>query len=333
MTRVRSATKPREGLDRIELRTLAVALLASLLLWNLPFGGVLLYPFKLLATWLHELSHGLAMLVTGAGFERVLIYRDTSGLAFPVYRVDDPGQAVIAAAGYMGTPLWGGLLLVITPTPRAARWALAVLAVLMGVSVVTVVGNEFGQMVVLGMAGVAAGCALLVPGRWRLMIAHFVAAQSCVNALLDIRVLFRPQQVVNGENTRLSDAHAMAAATFGTTETWAVWTWAITWQRRSLAPRQRFEVQVIAMSVVVVRRQHQMKQARADQLTLQHLEGLRVLRRRCTDTVHLVAEPGLVVAIDAKRARRTVEGGEIDRETVRVLRRHVGTGDQASRIT
>lgn len=229
MTRVRSATKPREGLDRIELRTLAVALLASLLLWNLPFGGVLLYPFKLLATWLHELSHGLAMLVTGAGFERVLIYRDTSGLAFPVYRVDDPGQAVIAAAGYMGTPLWGGLLLVITPTPRAARWALAVLAVLMGVSVVTVVGNEFGQMVVLGMAGVAAGCALLVPGRWRLMIAHFVAAQSCVNALLDIRVLLRPQQVVNGENTRLSDAHAMAAATFGTTETWAVWTWAITW--------------------------------------------------------------------------------------------------------
>lgn len=229
MTRVRSATKPRGGMDRIELRTLAVALLASLVLWNLPFGGVLLYPFKLLATWLHELSHGLAMLVTGAGFERVLIYRDTSGLAFPVYRVDDAGQAVIAAAGYMGTPLWGGLLLVITPSPRAARWALGVLAVLMAISVVTVVGNDFGQMVVLGMAGVAAGCALLLPGRWRLAVAHFVAAQSCINALLDIRVLLRPQQVVNGENTRLSDAHAMAAATFGTTETWAVWTWAITW--------------------------------------------------------------------------------------------------------
>jgi hypothetical protein len=51
--------------DPVELRTLAVALLASLLLWNLPFGGVLLYPFKLLATWLHELSHGLAMMITG----------------------------------------------------------------------------------------------------------------------------------------------------------------------------------------------------------------------------------------------------------------------------
>jgi hypothetical protein len=51
-----STSNPSEPTDRLELRTLAFALLASLLLWNLPFGGVLLYPFKLLATWLHELS-------------------------------------------------------------------------------------------------------------------------------------------------------------------------------------------------------------------------------------------------------------------------------------
>ena len=54
--RARGSTRERP--IALELRTLAIALLASLLLWNLPFGGVLLYPFKLLATWLHELSHG-----------------------------------------------------------------------------------------------------------------------------------------------------------------------------------------------------------------------------------------------------------------------------------
>jgi hypothetical protein len=228
MTRSARSTKPRPGLDRIELRTLAVALLVSLVLWNVPFGGLVLYPFKLLATWLHELSHGLAMMITGAGFERVLIYRDTSGLAFPTWKIDDIGQSFIAAAGYMGTPLWGAVLLVITPTPRAARWALVVMAVLMAVSAVTVVDNDFGKWAVLAMSGVVVVCGFL-PGRWRLMVAHFIAAQSCVNALLDIRVLLRPQQVVNGMNTRLSDAHAMADATFGTTATWAVWTWAITW--------------------------------------------------------------------------------------------------------
>src|SRR5690606_38633538 len=107
--------------DRHELRTLAIALLASLLLWNLPFGGILLYPFKLLATWLHELSHGIAMILTGAGFDHIVIYRDTSGLAYAYTSVGSLGTAIIAAAGYMGTPLWGAVLLVVTPTPQTAR--------------------------------------------------------------------------------------------------------------------------------------------------------------------------------------------------------------------
>jgi len=225
--------------DRLELRTLAFALLASLLLWNLPFGGVLLYPFKLLATWLHELSHGLAMLLTGVGFDRVLIYRDTSGLAYGSSEAGRVASAIIAAAGYMGTPLWGALLLVVSPDARWARRALLVLAALLVGTSLTVIdmpdGDRFGPWAI-GAIGVAcAAAALVMPGRLRLAIAHFVAAQSCVDALLDIRVLLRPSQVVGGKVAGASDAHNMAAATFGTTATWAVWTWAIVWLLWSLA--------------------------------------------------------------------------------------------------
>jgi len=42
-------------------------------------------------------------------------------------------------------------------------------------------------------------------------------------------VLLRPSQVVGGKIAGASDAHNMAAATFGTTATWAIWTWAIVW--------------------------------------------------------------------------------------------------------
>jgi preprotein translocase subunit SecG len=221
-----------------ELRTLAFALLASLLLWNLPSGGVLLYPFKLLATWLHELSHGLAMLITGAGFDHVLIYRDTSGLAYGQTEAGPIGKAVIAAAGYMGTPLWGAVLLVVTPNARMARWALLVLAGLLIGTAATVIdspdGDPFGPMVVATTGVVCCVAALVAPGSWRLAIAHFLAAQSCVNAILDIRVLLRPSQVVGGQIAGASDAHNMAAATFGTTATWAVWTWAILWLLWSL---------------------------------------------------------------------------------------------------
>jgi hypothetical protein len=173
-----------------ELRTLAFALLASLLLWNLPIGGLVLYPFKLLATWLHELSHGLAMMATGAGFDYVLVYRDTSGLAYAKSSVGPFGTAIIAAAGYMGTPLWGAVLLVVTPTARAARRALFALAGLLLFSSIFVVAarpdDSFGPWAIAGIGGGVALCGML-PARWRIATAHFLAAQSCVNALLDIR--------------------------------------------------------------------------------------------------------------------------------------------------
>ena len=223
-----------------EPRTLALALLGSLLLWNLPFGGVLLYPFKLLATWMHELSHGVAMLASGAGFDHILIYRDTSGLAYATTSVGSVGTAVIAAAGYMGTPVWGAVLLVATHDGRTARRALLVLAaLLLGTALFVVAPTKleggFGPWAT-GLIGAAVFvCALVLPPRLRLFGAHFLAAQACCNALLDIRVLMRPSQVVGGQVAGGSDAHNMALATFGTTEAWAVWTWAIAWLVWSLA--------------------------------------------------------------------------------------------------
>lgn len=227
-----------EATPPLELRTIAIALLASLLLWNLPFGGVLLYPFKLLATWLHELSHALAMIVTGTGVERVVIYRDTSGLAYSSSQQGAIAKPIIAAAGYMGTALWGAVLLVVTPHGRAARFALLGLAALLGVSALWVIEpgrDQFGPLAVGAIGAAFAVCAMVLPARWRLAVAHFVAAQSCVNALLDIRVLLRPAQVVDGVTVGASDAHNMANATFGTTETWAIWFWAIAWLLWSLA--------------------------------------------------------------------------------------------------
>jgi hypothetical protein len=225
--------------QRHEMQTLAIALLVSLLAWNLPRGGWLLYPFKLLATWLHELSHGLAMIVTGAGFDHVIIYKDTSGLAYAYTTVGSFGTAIIAAAGYMGTPLWGAALLVVTPDARSARRALLVLAgLLIGTTILVIApdpkGDHFGQWAVPAIGVGVAACALLLPPRVRVFGAHFIAVQACVNALLDIRVLLRPSQVVNGKLAGMSDAGNMALNTFGTAETWAVWTWAIIWLAWSL---------------------------------------------------------------------------------------------------
>ncbi|CAN5345907.1 M50 family metallopeptidase [soil metagenome] len=224
---------------RRELRTLALALVASLVLWNLPFGGVLSYPFKLVATWLHEMSHGLLMICTGAELDHVVIYKDTSGLSYAVYAISNAGTAAIAAAGYMGTPLWGAVLLVVTPTARRARWALLAFAVVMFATVILAIvptpeEGRFGQLAITGIASALVVCALVLPPRVRVFVAHFIAAQACINALLDIRVLLRPVQVVGGSLTATSDATQMAVNTFGSHATWGVWFWAVVWLAWSL---------------------------------------------------------------------------------------------------
>jgi hypothetical protein len=214
-------------------RALAIALLASLVLWNLPFGGFLLYPFKLLATWMHELSHGIVMLISGAGFDRMEIYRDGSGLAFARYGVGPFASGAIAAAGYMGTPVWGTAMLLGARGARSNRGVLAGLgAVLVGTALI-VVSNGFGQTA-LAITGGAVIAVALAPQRIVHFMVQLIGAQACVNAVLDIRVLFRPALVVDGSVVGASDAHAMARATVGTDEKWAVWMWAGIWLAWSL---------------------------------------------------------------------------------------------------
>ncbi|MCP4448663.1 MAG: M50 family metallopeptidase [Myxococcales bacterium] len=205
-------------------RALILALLVSLLLWNLPFGGLLLYPFKLLATWLHEMSHGAIMLLSGAGFEHLKIFSDTSGIAQAQHSVGVAGRAAIHSAGYMGTALFGAVFLVLGQTRPGARSILATLGAALGLSGLLWIDNEFGRSVAcIGFASCVA-ISLVPSERIAILITNFVATQACINAVLDIRVLFRADMVINGKAERASDAHNMAAATFGNHLVWAtVW--------------------------------------------------------------------------------------------------------------
>jgi hypothetical protein len=215
-------------------RGLGLALVASLVLWQLPFGGFLLYPFKLLATWIHELSHGLVMLTLGAGFDHMEVFRDTSGLAHQAVAVGPVRGAMIAAAGYMGTPVFGATMMIAAPRAGIARRAVFGMGAALALSAALVVSNSFGQIAVAISAAVLIAVALALPARWVVGAAYVLASQACVNAVLDIRVLFRPTLLVNGEVAGASDASNMALATFGTDAPWAVRLWATVWLAWSL---------------------------------------------------------------------------------------------------
>lgn len=224
-------------------QALFLALLVSLSLWSLPFGGFVLYPFKLLSTWVHEMFHGIAMMLTGAGFSRIEVFRDTSGLAFQERGQGGLVVAVIASAGYMGAALLGSLLLIITQRWNRPRSVLLALAIALALSLLLWVSNDFGQGVVAIGAIALLLLARFAPEPVAVFLASFLAAQACINAVLDIRILFRPVLVIDDKIVQVSDAQSMAAATFGSPEMWAglwmVWSFACFYVALRLARPKR----------------------------------------------------------------------------------------------
>ena len=65
--------------EHIKALVLAGAILIVLPL--LPLGNLVLYPFMILSTWFHEMGHGMAAVMVGYDFERLVLFPDGSGVA------------------------------------------------------------------------------------------------------------------------------------------------------------------------------------------------------------------------------------------------------------
>ena len=77
-----SKSRPAEsGRDRLIAAFLLAALVSAGLHFAQPWGRYVLYPFALLATWAHEMGHGLAALLFGGSFHELDLYPDLGGQA------------------------------------------------------------------------------------------------------------------------------------------------------------------------------------------------------------------------------------------------------------
>jgi Peptidase M50B-like len=202
---------------------LAVAVAVSLLASLTPWALVLLYPFKLFTTWVHECSHALAAVLVGGRVAAITIQPDTSGLTRSLVPASRLAAGIVASAGYLGAAVVGCLLLAATRVPR---WAHAILLGISGcllLSLLLWVRNLFGAAVVLAL-GLALG-ALARKGMANAVrfVLSLLAVQVALNAVYDIRVLF---QVDGGP----SDAVTMSRLFL-----LPAWMWATAWMLTSFA--------------------------------------------------------------------------------------------------
>lgn len=198
--------------DRNERIGLLLALAAiSVALWQTWIGMLVLYPFTILATWFHEMGHGIAAMLLGGRFEELLIFPDGSGVAVSSRPVDEMGviEALVAAGGPLGPPVAGSALIVASRNRRSTRIALFVLGAALVISSLVWVRTPVG-LVVLPLLGAA----ILAAARFgstahQRFAIQFLGVQACISIWQQFGYLFTPGGVVDGQLQR-SDTGAIA---------------------------------------------------------------------------------------------------------------------------
>lgn len=199
-------------------RWLGLAALSLILigLWQVPWLGWAVYPFRLFGTFVHELSHGLMAMATGGTFLRFRVSADLSGVAQSAGGV----RFLIASAGYVGSAVFGGLLLLLHSRGVRVRTLLAALGLLLALLAALFLRNAFGWL--------AAGClsAALIAAAWKLsepwqqLLFDLLALQLVLDGYSSLWTVFR----LSRDTSVTTDAQTMASLTW-----LPAWSWAMIW--------------------------------------------------------------------------------------------------------
>lgn len=182
----------------------------SIALWQTEEGRYALYPFTILATWFHEMGHGLAAILTGSEFERLVIYPDGSGVAYSLRPSDGYGitNAFIAASGPLGPAIAGAILIVSSRTAGATKVALTLLGAALLISTLIWVRSMTGWLILPALGLAILALALRGPAAWQHFGIQFLGVQASISVWQQFGYLFSTGGVEPGQ---MSDTAAIAS--------------------------------------------------------------------------------------------------------------------------
>jgi hypothetical protein len=182
-----------------------------LALWD----TAVVYPFRVFVVFLHEISHGIAAVLTGGAIESIGLSFDEGG----VCRTRGGWPFVILNAGYLGSLAWGAVFLVAGERQRQARSVIAAVGLFTLVVTLVYVRTLFGfGYGLFASVALLATAARLAPGVSEVLLAT-IGATCALYAVWDVAtdVLLR--------HAAQSDAAALAQLTHVPAAAWGVaWT-------------------------------------------------------------------------------------------------------------
>jgi hypothetical protein len=185
-----SVTPP--TVEPMGLTWLIAAAIATVLLWQFPAGDYILYPFSILATWFHEMGHGLMALLLGGQFHQLQIFSNGSGVAsYSISRALWPiGPALVAAAGPMGPPIAGAGLILASRSFNTASLTLKILGGILLFSTLLWVRSWFGLLAIPILGIIILGISLKTHQWMQGFAIQFLGVQACVSTFHQLNYLF-----------------------------------------------------------------------------------------------------------------------------------------------
>ena len=150
----------------------------TLLLWD----TFVVYPFRLFVVFLHEISHGIAAVLTGGSIVRIGLSFDEGGVCL----TRGGWRLLILNTGYLGSLLWGALFLLLGARRTRSRSVIGAVGVFTLAVTLAYVRTWFGFLYGLG-AGLAllAVAAKLKPAVSETLLAA-IGATSVLYAIWDV---------------------------------------------------------------------------------------------------------------------------------------------------
>lgn len=164
----------------------------TVILWQIPGGNYILYPFTILATWFHEMAHGLTALLLGGSFTKLVVFSNGSGAAYytgPLF-FGTIGKVLVAAAGPMGPPVAGAALILASRSPKSASMTLKLLGSFLLFSTAVWVRSFFGVVSIPLMGAAVLGIAFKGSERLQRGLVQFLGVQACASTYRQIDYLF-----------------------------------------------------------------------------------------------------------------------------------------------
>ena len=151
--------------------------------WDTP----VLFPVKLFVVILHEMSHGIAALLCGGRILEIKIdYQIGGSCSFSM----PPGiirNVFVASAGYLGSMLWGALILIIAARTRYDRLVSLIIGLMVLVLALLFVRELFGFVFCIIFSVLMCAVSRFMPDWFNDCLIKFIGMASCLYAIVDIK--------------------------------------------------------------------------------------------------------------------------------------------------